>query len=105
VKIDDIRTRLCEIWWMILVRTDEDWYPNFNRLGVPNRRGRYVRLSLWGGGDRDFYRVDIWGADDTGMEMDFRPGELEAAKELFCLIRDGGSVTRNGLASLGLHPT
>ena len=78
------------------VTTPDDWYPTFQGQTV---RVRMVRLRAYGdslGG----IRVCVWGADDFGMEMDFKGDKaLSRAAEKFEVINDG--ITQDALRSMG----
>ena len=61
------------------VFTTEDWCPNYNVFGEPDRNGYQVKVLLIHMGHfsqktKKFqftgWRVCIWGADDSGMEID-----------------------------------
>lgn len=86
------------------VEVRDDWYPNFNAEGKPDREGRYVRLSLLEIPTRAGWRVCAWGADDFGLEKDFDHGDRAAAQETYDLVRQVGPITQADLLSIGFHP-
>ena len=86
------------------IETTDDWYPNFDAEGKPDRNGQHVRLVMCEFVDHSGYRVAVWGADDTGMERDFEGMELPSALELFARLKGGGSVCRADLSLLGMVP-
>lgn len=56
----------------IRVPTVDDWHPNFP--------GDCVRVSSYARPEESWWRICVWGADDTGMERDFDSVEkFEAA--------------------------
>jgi len=86
------------------IPTSEDWSPNFDAKGRPDRDGHHVRLALVEFFDHSGYRVMVWGADDTGMERDFEGIELPSALELYALLSGCGPVNRADLTAFGLGP-
>jgi hypothetical protein len=83
------------------IPTSEDWSPNFDAKGRPDRQGHYVLLKLAEFPDRLGYRVSVWGADDRGMEHDFLASEVNEAQQLFELVRGCGPVNMKDLKSVG----
>lgn len=88
------------------VQTPDDWYPSFSKpewTGPqdPAQRGKggfvLVRFSHLSDG---LYRVSVWGADDTGMELDLK-SRMEALA-LYKILPN--PVTKLELCALGFHP-
>lgn len=72
-----VKRRVFRRWKWIF--TADDWCPNYNVFGEPDRDGDMVKVSLIHMGlynqktkEIDFtgWRVCVWGADDYGMEID-----------------------------------
>ena len=84
-----------------MIETTENWYPNYNEYGKPADNGKFVRLSLLKLPGKFGWRVCVWGADDTGVEIDYTEDEWAAAKEMFDLVKGGGPVTRADLRMMG----
>ena len=61
--------------------TNEDWYPCYEIEGISEMLVRVSFLSL--GHDSTEWRVCVWGADDFGMEKDFKKDEREQAWTCF----------------------
>lgn len=85
--------------------TKDCWYPNFpdNQVRVTlhmfiplfNKKGKF---------HNHMHRVSVWGADDCGMEKDFKQSELGQAKDLYNLLIQQPSIERKYLESLGFIP-
>lgn len=81
--------------------TSDVWYPSFKEL-ITGESLVQVRLSQTGPDlpniDRD-WRVSIWGADDFGMEKDFKKEKI--ARECFLQILLLPNITLRILNELG----
>lgn len=87
-----------------LVPTTEDWAPNLNGYGQPDRAGTFVRLKFIEFVDSDGYRVMVTGGDDDAMERDFAQIDIDSALELYELLKGCGPVSRADLREMGMVP-
>jgi len=84
-----------EYYKTILIKTTDDWCPNFNDDEVRLSVDRLIGMPIT-------YRVSVWGADDLGMEKDFTmPNPEEEAVRLFEKIKRMESVSFDILKGFG----
>jgi hypothetical protein len=88
------------------IKTREDWYPSYlprsrdNSNPIEHRAVRVslVRLVSSKGKGSPKWRVCVWGADDFGLEKDFRL--LVEAESLFKKLKD--FATKLDMLGLGM---
>lgn len=84
------------------MQTPDDWHPAYNAPDVSyvdhRRVGGFVKVSFIHLTD-GLYRVCVWGADDTGMELD-QKSRMDAMS-LYKSIPN--PVTMKELTLLGFH--
>lgn len=83
--------------------TTEDWAPSF-RLCTPNYHNdktRLLRVHMFRYESKRpyLYRICVWGADDTGMELDTKD-RIRAMDALQAIIRVE-NVSKQSLVDLG----
>lgn len=76
----------------IRVPTTDDWYPNYP--------GDTVELSLLNLLDGEF-RVCVWGADDFGLEKDFK--NPKEALRTYRAVKNSCVVTKASLYDMGFE--
>lgn len=81
-------------------QTSDDWYPSYQLEGVAEHYKNLVRVSFLSIRDGS-WRVCCWGADDFGMERDFK--EEYDAWNIFLLVIKLEDVTFNKLKELGFY--
>lgn len=87
----------------VMKETSDDWYPAYKLDGY--KRGKtgvklveISHMQLTSG----LYRVCVWGADDTGMEIDMKSGAK--ALRIFMQVLALEDVTKKALRELGFGP-
>lgn len=78
------------------IRTSEDWFPNYNQ-----NRVRVFCRRISPAGQPEVYRVAVWGADDTGMNKDFRTSDPSEAIKLYDELSNENAVLKENLKHSG----
>lgn len=81
--------------------TRDDWHPNY-RIAEDKRYGAtgFVRVSFLGLND-GVHRVCVWGADDMGMERDFK--HKSEARGMFKILTMLPSIEKAALLKHGFE--
>jgi ribosomal protein S27AE len=88
-----------ECWKM----TSDSWSPSY-RLETDHASDMMVRVThVTNVGENKLSLVNVWGADDTGMEKWFNKGREQDSLELFLQILEMTSVTMRELKDMGLE--
>lgn len=64
----------------IFVKVNDEWYPNYEGNMI---RVSVLELPQFKPEDPMYVRICAWGADDFGMEKDFRVNSQEEKEEMF----------------------
>lgn len=75
--------------------TSDCWHPNFPDGTVSLS---FIELST------GQWRVCVWGADDDGMERDFKHGDRQKAKKLYNRLAECSDITKEICQELGMVP-
>lgn len=89
--------------------TNGEWYPSYVIDGYHNGNQNpklvevsFLELIPFGKSPKE-WRVAVWGADDTGMDIDFPSEEREKAFALFVEVITQQYVDRDYLTSKGFE--